>query len=145
MPVSLMSPVPAGALPVAPVPTLVHVGLSSVGGKSSVTLTPVALLGPALLTVMVYVTCWPGTTSVTPLVLVIARSATGVRVLVSVAVLLPGVGSVTPGGGPTVAVLARVPVADGPIWTVKVNVTVAPAGRSTVVASAPVPPLGPLT
>ena len=54
----------------------------------------------------------------------------------SVAVLLAGVGSVTPAGGVTVAVLARVPVAAGSICTVKVKVTVALTGRSTVVARA---------
>ena len=58
-------------------------------------------------------------------------------VSVSVAVLLAGSGSVAPAGGVTVAVLARVPVAAGSIWTVKVKVTVAPTGRSTVVARSP--------
>ena len=43
------------------------------------------------------------------------------------------------------AVLTRVPVAAGSIWTVKVKVTVAPTGRLTVVARAPVPLLGPVT
>src|SRR6516164_907658 len=74
-----------------------------------------------------------------------ARSAWGVRVSVSVALLLAGLGSVTPAGGATLAVLSRVPVADGLIWTVKVKVTLAPTGRSTVVARAPLPPVGPLT
>src|SRR6476469_2627038 len=73
------------------------------------------------------------------------RSARGVRLSVSMAVLLPGVGSVTPAGGLTVAVLARLPVAEGSIWTVKVKVTVALTGRLTVVARAPVPLAGPLT
>ena len=63
----------------------------------------------------------------------------------SVALLLAGVGSVTPAGGVTVAVLARVPVAEGSICTVKVKVTVALTGRSTVVARAPLPLLGPVT
>src|SRR5262245_47948749 len=73
------------------------------------------------------------------------RSAWGVRLSVSVLLLLPGVGSVVPVGGVTVAVLSRVPVAAGSIWTVKVKVTLAPTGRSTVVARAPVPPLDPVT
>src|SRR5262245_60477310 len=73
------------------------------------------------------------------------RSARGVRLSVSVAVLLPGVGSVTPAGGATVAVLTREPVADGLTWTVYVNVTVAPTGRLTVVARAPAPFAGPVT
>ena len=48
---------------------------------------------------------------VTPSVLVIARSACAARLSVSVAELLPGVGSVTPAGAPTVAVLLSEPVA----------------------------------
>ena len=73
------------------------------------------------------------------------RSAWGVSVSVSVAVLLAGSGSVTPAGGVTVAVLLRVPVAEGLIWTVKVKVTLALTGRSTVVARVPVPLAGPVT
>ena len=45
----------------------------------------------------------------------------------------------------TVAVLVIVPVANGLIWFVKLKVTLAPAGRSTVVASAPMPLLAPET
>src|SRR5262245_48877380 len=74
-----------------------------------------------------------------------ARSAWGVRVLVSVSRLLAGLGSVTPAGGLTVAVLANVPVAAGLTWTVKLKVTVALRGRSTVVARAPLPLVGPVT
>src|SRR5262245_27756382 len=73
------------------------------------------------------------------------RSAWGVRVSVSVAVSLAGLGSVTPAGGRTVAVLVRVPVAEGSIWTVKVKVTWALTGRSTVLARAPLPLDGPVT
>src|SRR5262249_26890245 len=58
--------------------------------------------------------------------------------------LLAGLGSVTPAGAVTVAVLLRMPVADGPIWAVKLKVTVAVTGRSTVVAKAPAPLLGPV-
>src|SRR5688572_10939688 len=68
-----------------------------------------------------------------------ARSACGVRL--SVSVPLTGV----PPDGVAVAVLTRAPVAEGSIWTVKLKVTVAPTGRSTVVARAPVPLSGPLT
>ena len=50
-------------------------------------------------------------TVATPSVFVIDRSAVGLRVSVSVAELLPGVGSVTPPGAVTVAVFASVPVA----------------------------------
>src|SRR6516225_10242842 len=74
-----------------------------------------------------------------------ARSAWGVRMSVSLALLLAGLGSVTPAGAVTVAVLSRVPVAEGLTWTVKVKVTLAPAGRSTVVPRAPAPPVGPVT
>src|SRR5262245_6940773 len=74
-----------------------------------------------------------------------ARSAWGVSVSVSVALLLPGVGSVTPAGAVIVAVLTRVPVTAGLTWTVKVKVTVALTGRLTVVARAPLPALGPAT
>src|SRR5262245_14762767 len=74
-----------------------------------------------------------------------ARSARGGRLSTSVALLSAGSGSVTPGGGLTVAVLVSEPVAAGLTRTVKVKVTVAPTGRLTVVARAPVPLLGPLT
>ena len=47
----------------------------------------------------------------------------------SVALLLPGLGSVAPAGGLTVAVLARVPVAAGSIWAVTVKVTVPPTAQ----------------
>ena len=57
----------------------------------------------------------PGTALVTPSVLVMDRSAWGVRLSVSVALLLAGLGSVVPAGGVTVAVLTRVPVAAGSI------------------------------
>src|SRR5262245_55824129 len=74
-----------------------------------------------------------------------ARSALGVRLSVSVALLLPEVGSVTPAGAVTLAVLSRVPVAEGSIWTVKVKVTLALTGRSTVVDRSLVPLAGPVT
>src|SRR5262245_53364170 len=74
-----------------------------------------------------------------------ARSAWGVRLSVSVALSSVGSGSSTPGGGVTVAVLVSAPVAAGSIWAVKVKVTVAPTGRLTVAARAPLPPVGPVT
>ena len=52
---------------------------------------------------------------VTPSVLVIERSALAASVSLSVAELLPGVGSVTPPGAATVAVLLSVPVAEAEI------------------------------
>src|SRR5262249_9539148 len=87
----------------------------------------------------------PGTAVVVPSVLVICRSACGVSESVSVAVLSVGAGAVTPAGGVSVAVLVSVPVAAGSIWTVKEKVTLPPAGRSAVVANAPVPLVGPVT
>ena len=63
----------------------------------------------------------------------------------SVALLSAGSGSVTPAGGVTVAVLTSEPVAEGLTRTVKVKVTLALTGRSTVVARAPVPLVGPVT
>src|SRR5688500_8333015 len=73
------------------------------------------------------------------------KSARGVSVSTSLALLSDGSGSVTPAGGPTVAVLLRLPVAEGLIWTVKVKVTLAPTGRLTVAARAPLPVVGPVT
>ena len=58
----------------------------------------------------------------------IARSAIGFAVSVSVALLLPGVGSVVPAGTVTVAVLTRLPVALADTVPVSVNVAV-PAGQ----------------
>jgi hypothetical protein len=84
----------------------------------------------------------PGTSVAEPSVFVIDRSAVGVNVSVSVAELLAGVGSVTPAGGATVAVLASVPVADGAIDPVTTNVTDAPTGRLTLELTLPLPPAG---
>jgi hypothetical protein len=56
---------------------------------------------------------FPTTTGSGESVLVTARSAIGVSVSVSVALLFPVDGSVTPAGAVTVAVLLRLPVADG--------------------------------
>ena len=53
----------------------------------------------------------PAVAVVTPSVLVIDRSADAASVSLSVALLLPGVGSVTPASAATVAVLDSVPVA----------------------------------
>jgi len=73
----------------------------------------------------------PGTTEATRFVLVICKSAVGVNASLSVAALLPGVGSVTPAGGVTVAVLTNVPVAQGLTAPVTTYVTVLPTGRFT--------------
>jgi hypothetical protein len=108
--VSAMLPLPEAVHVPPPAPTQVHVQVS-LAGKVSATVAPVTLLGPALLAVIVYVTLPPAVALVTPSVLVIERSALAVTVSVSVAELLPGVGSVVPPGATTVAVLLNVPVA----------------------------------
>src|SRR5258708_6491446 len=95
--VVLMSPVPL-VRPQLAAGAHVQVALLMPAGSVSVTVAPVTPSGPALLTTMVYVTVPPGTAVVTPSVLVMLRSACGVRVSVSVAVLLPGVGSGLPAG-----------------------------------------------
>ncbi len=64
-------------------------------------------------------------------VFTIARSPVGFRVLLSVEVLLPGVGSVQPAGGVTVAVLVSVPVAEASMRAVTVKVAVPPESRFT--------------
>src|SRR5262249_25143721 len=58
-----------------------------------------------------------------------ARSAWGVSVSVSMALSLPGLGSVVPAGGTTVAVLLNGAVALGSIVPVSVKATVAPLAR----------------
>src|SRR6187402_2039895 len=68
-----------------------------------------------------------------------ARSASAVSVSLSVAELFPGVGSVTPAGAATVAVLLSVPVAAGDKVALTVYVTLAPAGRLTVSLILPEP------
>ena len=89
-----MLPAPAAVHVPPPAPTQVHVAVSDAGNVSA-TVAPGALLGPALLAVIVYVTDPPAVTVVTPSVLVIERSACGVIVSVSVAELFAGSGSVT--------------------------------------------------
>ena len=108
---SEMLPLPAAVHVPPPAATHVQVTPVSVAGKVSATVAPVTADGPTFRAVIVYVTLLPGTTVVTPSVFVIERSAVGLRVSVSVAVLFPGVGSVTPPGAATVAVFASVPVA----------------------------------
>src|SRR4029078_13460023 len=96
-------------------------------------------LGPAFVAVIVYVTLLPGTADVTPSVFVIWSSACGVIVSVSVAVLFARLESVVPPGAVTVAVLLRVPVADGATVPLTMCVIVLPAGIVTVSAMFPAP------
>src|SRR5690349_11599739 len=114
-----------------PAPTQVHVHASEAGNVSA-TVAPVALLGPALLAVIVYVVEPPAVAVVTPSVFVIERSALAPSVSVSVAELLAGSGSVTPPGAATVAVLLSEPLAAPEIVQDAVYVTLPPAGRFTV-------------
>ena len=72
---------------VPPVPAVhVHVPLTAPTGSASVTRTPDADDGPALLTTIVYVVGLPGATEVTPSVLVTEMSTCGVRSITAVAV-----------------------------------------------------------
>ena len=64
------------------------------------------------MTVIVYVRLVPATTGSTDATLTSATSALALEVSVSVAVLLPGFGSVVPAGGVTVAVFVRSPVSE---------------------------------
>jgi hypothetical protein len=133
-----MLPFPEASHDAPPAPTHVHVALRD-GGNVSATVAPVTLLGPALFATIVYVTLFPGTAVATPSVFVIERSAFPVRVSVSVAELLAGVGSVTPAPVATVAVFTRFPVAPALIAAFTVYVTLPPAGRFTVALMLPVP------
>ena len=101
------------AAPQAPVPLIAQVQVTPVtaAGTVSLTVAPVTLEGPLFVTVTVYETVVPGTSVAEPSVFVTARSACGVRVSVSVALLLAGVGSVQPAGTAAAAVFARVPLA----------------------------------
>ena len=85
----------------------------------------------------------PAVYVVLPSVLVMVRSASGLFVSVSVAVLFPGVGSVTPGGVVTFAVFVRLPDAAASTEPDKVNVMFAPLVRFTRVLMVPLP-LGPV-
>src|SRR5436305_949342 len=105
-----MLPEPAAVQVPPPAPTHVQVQVSE-AGKVSATVAPVAVHGSTLAAVIVYVTELPGVAVVTPSVLVIDRSACAPSASLSVAELLPGVGSVAPAGAVTVAVLLSEPVA----------------------------------
>src|SRR5262245_19932579 len=132
-----IDPAPEGAAQLEPADAAqVQVTPESAAGKVSVTVAAVAVLGPALLATIVYVTGVPGTAAAWPSVLVTARSPRGVSVSVSVAVLLADTGSETPPGAVTVAVLASVPGATVPV---AVKVTVPPASRFTVRLMLPAP------
>jgi len=72
--------------------------------------------------------------------LLIARSACAAPAAsVSVALLLPGTGSVTPTGGVTVAVLLNAPVVAAGTVPLTVNVAVVPTGSVTSASMLPLP------
>jgi hypothetical protein len=79
----------------------------------------------------------PGTAVVWPSSLVMTSPARGVRLSVSVPLLLAGV--LSPGGAATVAVLVNEPMAAELIWARAVKVTVPPGKRVTVVLMSPLP------
>ena len=81
----------------------------------------------------------PGTTFETPSLLVMARSACGDALLVSVDVLFPGVGSDVPVGGVIVAVFTRAPVVPAGTTPVMVKVAVALTGSETSASMLPLP------
>ena len=68
---------------------------ATVLGRLSVSCTPVALRGPELATVSVYVSCWPASTGSGPSLLVSDRSAAGSTVVCAVAVRSAVSGSTT--------------------------------------------------
>ena len=140
--VSLMLPVPLAAHVAPDVATQVQVAPVSEAGSESATVAPTRFDGPALDATIVYVMVVPAESVTWPSVLVMDRSAFPLRVSVSVAELLPGVGSVRPPGIVAVAVLTSVPVAFAAMLAVSVKVAVAPTGRFTEALMLPVPLAG---
>src|SRR6266436_6355990 len=114
-----------------PAPTQVQVTPPMAAGTVSDTVAPLTPLGPEFDATIVYVMGEPGTTVAWPSVFVIERSAWGVRMSVSVAELLAGLGSATLAGAVTVAVFDSVPVAAGSMVAVAVKVTVPPGSTAT--------------
>lgn len=102
-------------------------------GTASVTALLSAKDGPELVTRTVYVTTVPGTASVMPSSFVTERSARGVTLSVSVALLFVAFVSVKPAGAPTPAVLTSVLVPAGVVAArVPTTVYVAVAAAGTV-------------
>ena len=125
---------------VAPaVATQVQVAPVNAAGSESATTAPVTADGPLLDATMVYVTLVPGTSVIDPSVLVMARSAWGPSESVSVAELLPAIGSVTVPGAVMVAELINEPVAEASTVAFNVYVAVAPTARLMVSLMEPVP------
>src|SRR6266536_3053671 len=107
-----MPPPPVALKPEAPpVWVAVYVTPVKILGKLSLMTAPETLLGPPLVTTIVYVFFAPATVAVLPSFTVTLRSALKVMVSESVAVLLAVFGSGTSDEAVTVALLDRVPVA----------------------------------
>ncbi len=106
-------------------------------GNGSVTLTPVAALGPLFVTRMLYVRGWPAKTGSGESLLVSDRLAAGSTVLLVVEELLPGTGSFTLLD--TLAVLLSEPTAKADGVTMIVTVTLAPLANVPM-AHVTVPP-----
>src|SRR6266513_4860714 len=134
------SPLPLLVKPVAP-PLCVAVNVTPVNvlGKWSWMTAPAMLLGPAFVTMIMYVSFVPGTAAVLPSVTVTFRSALTVMLSVSVAVLFPGFGSLNPAGGVTLAVLEMVPVALGFTFPFLLYMILLPGGITTVSLILPAP------
>src|SRR5207249_845626 len=125
-----MLPGPLAAAQLDPADAVhVHVTPARLAGKLSTTVAPVTLPGPALLTVIVYVTGDPAPVVALPSVFVIDRSAAGMIVSLSVALLFAVLGSAFPED--TVAVFERVPEALMLSVPVATKVTVPPTRRLT--------------
>src|SRR5512135_3650482 len=107
-----MFPFPLAGQPEPAVAAHVQLTFVNTDGMVSTTEAPDTLPGPLLVTTIMYVTPCPGATVVALSVFVIEGSAPEMTASVSVAVLLAGLGSFTPAGAVTVAVLVRVPTAE---------------------------------
>jgi hypothetical protein len=124
-----MFPEPDASTPAVPaVPEAVHNGVPNAGSKVSVTVASLTSDGPKFDATIVYVNPTPGVYVDDPSSFVIATFAVDDWASVSVAELLPGVGSATAIDA-TVAVFTRFPVLDGlTAVTTTVYVTEPPTG-----------------
>src|SRR5258706_3276211 len=138
-----MLPVPDPVQLPPPVATQLHDALLMAAGSVSVTLAPIASLVPVFDTTMVYVVVVPGTTVVTPSVLVIARSTSALSVSLSLAVAGDALA-----GSVTVTVFVRVLLVRldaNATGTVKVSELPAPAAIDAPVVPKLVCPVVPVT
>ena len=99
------------------------------------TTAPSTALVPALVTTIVYVVDPAAATLLVPLVIVRLRSTVVPALSVSDALLFAGVGSITPAGAVTVAMLVTVPPAAVTVAPI-VNVTLPPNGNAGMASPA---------